>query len=116
MAIARVSSTAGKLLLSSKEVSGLTALVDRFNRTVPLSLFRVWLTSPDTHTFTYRFTATDGRLWQQTLRFDTDADPKMTFSVPDGWRASEFSIHREIRDIVVRLISKHGLIEYRWDA
>lgn len=80
---------------------------------IPIALLRVWLPVGAT-AFTYRIELKDGRVWSQTLEFDSAADPKMTFDVPNQWRLSEFQLQRSIRDQIVAIVPALGITEIRW--
>lgn len=73
----------------------------------------------DPATYRYRFTDAT-RTWLQILTFAsaTDADPQMTFNVGAGWKLSEFSSHRALRDLCVLCRVSHGTtrIHVEWPA
>lgn len=61
--------------------------------------------------FEYKILAVDGRVWKQTITFDTPRDPKMTFNISDEWRLSEFSNQRDVRDTFVILANDYPDLE-----
>ena len=79
-----------------------------------------WVMGPEHNgAYPYEITLTDGRKWKQEVIFDAGnltAEPHMTFDVKDEWRVSEFAAHRPIRDIVVRMVQRHGLKSLSWGA
>jgi len=86
--------------------------VSAFHAVVPLVRFRTHQTAPGV--FSYLFEAVDGRVWTQTIDFSAStSDPALTFSVPAGWKLSEFAFQRPIRDLVVRLIPAFGATEIK---
>ncbi len=67
-----------------------------------------------TEVFTYRFRASDGREWKQTIDFTASAtDPVMTFDVSPGWKLTEFSSHRSVRDLAVKIHGRTTLAALR---
>ena len=76
---------------------------------VQVKRFRFTPDPPVAERYRYLLELDDGRTWEQALTFDVATDPKMTFDVSDGWRLSEFSTQRPLRDLVVEARSKHAV-------
>ena len=93
--------------------------LDQMHKTVPLTRFHYTEDGMDAGfpLYTYRLNAEDGRLWKQTLRFDNPSNPGQTFDVDDFWRLPEFQPHRVIRDSVILLTARIGLLEVdvKWE-
>lgn len=64
--------------------------------------------------YSYQFSTSDGREWNQVLRVEQDGT-MMTFDVADWWRLSEFTPHRAIRELVLRLIREHQVYKIKFD-
>ena len=66
----------------------------------------------------YSFDTNDGRKWKQQLIFAQypDLNPKQTFDVQDGFALNEFTPHRLIRDIIIRLLNDYGLVDIKIDV
>ena len=66
----------------------------------------------------YSFDTNDGRKWKQQLIFlqYPDSNPKQTFNVTDGFALNEFTPHRLIRDIVIRLLNDFGMVDIKIDV
>lgn len=62
-------------------------------------------------TLNYQIVLADGRRWKQTFRFFEmrDTDPVMTFDVTDGWKMSEFSLFRDVRDKIIAIQVQYGI-------
>lgn len=72
---------------------------------VPLQRFKFERSVGSPQVYDYRIWLLDGRIWQQDVTFMSanDTNPSMTFSVPAGWKLSEFAAHREWRDLMVEV-------------
>ena len=66
----------------------------------------------------YSFDTNDGRKWNQQLIFAQypDLNPKQTFDVSDGFALNEFTPHRLIRDIVIRLLNDFEMVDIKIDV
>lgn len=67
--------------------------------------------------YDYAIAAKDGRLWTQVITFASasDANPKMTFSVPVGWTLAEFTPQRAIRDTLIAMFVSQQVTSVRVD-
>ena len=89
------------------------AQLARLHATVPLASFEVkWKPAPDDF-YLYEFTAQDGREWKQKIRLVIDR-AEMTFQVSDFWRASEFTVNRDVLDTVIMMIKDYQLTKLEW--
>lgn len=63
--------------------------------------------------FTYHITRNDGRVFNQTIEYQTwdDQDPSVTFDVPVGWRFSEFNILIPLRLAMVKMTNKFRMYD-----
>lgn len=90
------------------------------NSVVALDRFDFRLQEPSSPpTYDYEIEATDGRTWSQIVTFDVPSDPMQTFDVPPpGWRLSEFTTQRRVRDLMVTAASTLGLRRFRirWET
>lgn len=107
------------LRADSDEIHLLIADLDAFDTVVAMEHFVLTRTQGlPNQRFTYHFTATDGRDWNQELRAAgaQQSEPTMNFSITDFWRLSEFSLHRPIRDRLVAWVDTYGLInlDHEW--
>ena len=78
---------------------------------VPIAeLFVDW--KAPTSRYLYRITAADARVWKQYLYPAPNPDNVgMTFDVPDVWQMHEFVPHREVRDVVLAILTKYPATE-----
>ena len=91
------------------EMARVRDAVLQLHMTVNITEFE-WKQLADPLDYRYEFTVTDGRVWRQTLRFDSPTDPTMDWSDITGvWRVSEFVAHRDLRDLMVELQQGVGL-------
>lgn len=111
------------IIASSNAAFGLKWRQDFFNAAealhaaVPLASIKfVRAATPLTPpTFTYMFTAVDGRVWRQVVTFD-QASPSLGFAQVQGqWRTIEIEAHRPIRALCIAAYST-GLTSITWTA
>ena len=57
--------------------------------------------------YEYRIDLVDGRVWLQFLDFVAfdDTDPKQEFDVSDGWKLTEYTLQRSIREALIGLVN-----------
>ena len=98
---------------TSLEWQAVKTAIDNFVQVVPLDRLQLKQQPATPDTYDYEFNAIDGRNWNQQIVFEvsTSFEPSMTFDVTDLWKLSEFTLHRPIRDALITLIQKKGLIE-----
>lgn len=82
----------------------------------PLTKFDVDRDPLDLALYDYRFEAADGRKWKQTLRIPAGSEAVMTFDVADGWKESEFALHRPVRSASISLARNFQVqeVKCRW--
>lgn len=82
----------------------------------PLTKFDVDRDAVDLELYDYRFEAMDGRKWKQTIRVPSGSEAVMTFDVSDGWKESEFALHRPVRSACISLARNFGVVQVkcRW--
>lgn len=58
--------------------------------------------------------ATDGRTWQETIRFSSDNDPNphLTFNVPEGWLVTEVVGQKALKDAIVLARNQFGIMAF----
>lgn len=81
-------------------VHALRTTVMQLHAQVPVDRITV---EAETFPATYEIRLLDGRRWTQTFS-ERSVDPGMTFTVTDTWKLSEFGYHRDVRNIVLRLL------------
>jgi hypothetical protein len=94
------------LPLSSACMNGLYRLAEQLHQRISLfQRFRFERSPANPNLYDYRIWLTDTRLWKQTFLFagPRDDNPTQTFDVAPGWKPSEFTPHREWRELMVDL-------------
>lgn len=81
------------------------------NAAVPIAVLLWERTAPGV--YDYKLTLKDGRLWKQTVAFQQSGEPLQTFAVTDGWRNSEFSLSRSVRDALILHSLGFGISKFR---
>lgn len=103
------------IVLDGGDIMNVINGAELFNKTVPTAKITFTLQSVPgamPRVYQYKIEAIDGRLWRQTLSFDSPNDPLFTdFNIPDEWRFSEFSQQRDVRAALIRVAGVHDTLE-----
>lgn len=93
---------------NAPDATNLIANIETLHSYVSLARVLITTLTPPL-VYRYRIDALDGRIWRQDIFFtsDDDGDPRMTFTVADGWKLSEFAAQRELRSHIVRILRKY---------
>lgn len=109
----------GYLAMGDPIITTLRDHIDALHQAAPLASLEV--TRQPGGEYVYEFETADGRTWSQELTVATTRplqDSTMTFDVPDPWKLDEFKPHRALRDTVILIAAKLGLVklELNWGA
>ena len=56
----------------------------------------------------YEFNVSDGRKWKQDLDIVSGVETIQSFNITDGFKESEFALHRIVRQIMIDLVQEYG--------
>ena len=106
--------TINGLSVGDQNVTSLWKFLDELNASINGGLDSFKVDRKSDILFSYEFHTKDGRMWKQDLKLDSGAS--MTFQVSDFWKFEEFAPHRNVRDIVIDLLSTNKInkIKANW--
>ena len=106
--------TVDGLSVGDQGVTSLWKFLDELNASINGGLDSFKVDRKSDILFSYEFHTKDGRMWKQDLKLDSGAS--MTFQVSDFWKFEEFAPHRNVRDIVIDLLSTNKInkIKANW--
>ena len=79
-----------------------------FAYNVVVNIDELELKQKDENEYDYTYITKDGRTWTQEFIIDDPSNPQMNFTT-DFFRLSQFSMARELRSTMIRLLNRFGI-------